>query len=284
MKLKFLYIISFLIAIVACKNEDEFKTTETGLKYKIHNETGSPKATVGSLIDLELRCTDENDSVVFDSKKVKSTVKLSLSEPTFIGSLEEGFAMLGVGDSATFIVPADSFYEKTSLEPLPPSIRSGSLLKFDVKVVNIQSRDDYEQKQRSENEIRKNSEEPDIKNYLVTNKITVAPTNTGLYFIQQKEGTGKKATPGSKVSVHYKGTFLNGEKFDSSYDRGEPLEFPLGAGRVIPGWEEGITMMREGGKAQLIIPSHLAYGDRGYGSLIPSYTPLVFEVELISVK
>ena len=286
MKIKFKRLLIFLIPIglFACKEKNDFKTTESGLKYKIHRETGSPKAQVGHLIDLDLVCTDEKDSVVFDSKKVGNTVKLNLSEPTFVGGMEEGFMMLGVGDSATFIVPADSFYERTSLEPLPQSIRRGSMLRFDVNVVKIQTREEYERNQMSENEQRKSSEEPNIQNYLAENNIATSPTQTGLYFISQKEGTGKKASPGNKVSVHYTGTFLDGKKFDSSYDREEPLEFPLGAGRVIPGWEEGISMMKEGGKAKLIIPSHLAYGDRGYGTLIPSYTPLVFEVELISVK
>ncbi len=77
--------------------------------------------------------------------------------------------------------------------------------------------------------------------------------------------------------------FLDGEKFDSSYDRGEPFEFTLGAGQVIKGWDEGISYMKEGGKATLIMPSSLAYGAYGAG-IIPPYTSLIFEVELIDVK
>lgn len=285
MKFQIKILITLLIPVLSsCENNEEFKTTSSGLKYKIHRETGSPKAKVGHLLDLDLLCTDEKDSVVFDSRKVGTTVKLNLSEPTFVGGMEEGFAMLGEGDSATFVIPADSFFEKTSLEPVPASIRKGSMLRFDVRVAKIQTRDQYEQNLKSDNERRKKSEETDFKKYITDNAITIAPTRTGLYFISKKEGNGKKAAPGSKVSVHYTGTFLDGKKFDSSHERGEPLEFPLGAGRVIPGWEEGISMMREGGRATLIIPSHLAYGDRGYGSLIPAYTPLVFDVELISVK
>ena len=277
---------SFLLPalIISCDSNDDFKTTESGLKYKIHRETDNPKAQVGHLLDLDLVCTDEKDSVVFDSRKAGTTVKLALSEPTFVGGMEEGFMMLGEGDSATFIVVADSFYEKTSQQPIPQGIRKGSLLRFDINVANIQTREEFETKQKSENEQRKINEEPSIQNYIAENNITVDPRPTGLYFISTKEGTGKSASPGKTVSVHYTGRFLNGEKFDSSVDRGEPLEFQLGAGRVIPGWEEGISLMKEGGKATLIIPSHLGYGDRGYGNLIQAYTPLVFDVELISVK
>ncbi len=235
-------------------------------------------------MDLELVCTDEKDSVVFDSRKVKSTIKLNLSEPTFVGGMEEGFAMLSEGDSATFIIPADSFYEKTSLEPLPESIRRGSMLTFNVRVEKIQTRDEYEKNLKSDNERRKANEETELKNYFEKNNLAMKPTNTGLFFISKNSGNGKAANAGKTVSVHYRGKFLDGKEFDSSFERGEPLEFPLGEGRVIPGWEEGISMMKEGGKATLVIPSHLAYGERGYGSLIPSYTPLVFDVELISVK
>ncbi|MGI8893660.1 MAG: FKBP-type peptidyl-prolyl cis-trans isomerase, partial [Bacteroidia bacterium] len=129
-KVLFFKILTVIFIITSCDNNDDFKTTSSGLKYKIHRQSDGSKAQVGELLDLELVCTDEKDSVVFDSRKVKSTIKLNLSEPTFVGGMEEGFAMLSEGDSATFIIPADSFYEKTSLEPLPESIRRGSMLTF----------------------------------------------------------------------------------------------------------------------------------------------------------
>lgn len=104
-----------------------------------------------------------------------------------------------------------------------------------------------------------------------------------MYFIEIKKGKGAKAENGKKVKVHYTGKFLNGNKFDSSVDRGQPIEFQLGSGQVIKGWEEGLTMMKAGGKAKFIIPSKLAYGDAGVGP-IPPCSPLVFEVELVEVQ
>jgi len=103
-----------------------------------------------------------------------------------------------------------------------------------------------------------------------------------LIYVEEVEGTGAPAVAGKNVKVHYTGYLLNGKKFDSSVDRGQPFEFTLGQGQVIPGWDEGIALMKEGGKAKLIIPSRLGYGARGQGS-IPPYAPLVFEVELIEV-
>ena len=109
-------------------------------------------------------------------------------------------------------------------------------------------------------------------------------TASGLMYIVEKQGTGAQAVAGKTVSVHYTGMFPDGKVFDSSVERGQPIEFPLGQGRVIPGWDEGIALMKVGTKMKLIIPSNLAYGERGAGGVIPPNATLVFDVELMDVK
>jgi FKBP-type peptidyl-prolyl cis-trans isomerase FkpA len=118
------------------------------------------------------------------------------------------------------------------------------------------------------------------------------PAAPKVQIVDHKVGTGKEATLGSNVRVHYTGWFYKpmaknqkGRKFDSSLDRGEPLDFRLGAGQVIKGWEQGVAGMKVGGKRTLIIPSDLAYGKRGAGSgSIPPDSDLIFDVELLDVK
>jgi FKBP-type peptidyl-prolyl cis-trans isomerase len=117
-----------------------------------------------------------------------------------------------------------------------------------------------------------------LNDYLKTNNITVAPTASGLYYIELREGTGEKANAGDTVTVKYIGKLLNGTVFDSG-----TFTFILGKGTVIKGWDEGIAMMRKGGVAQLIIPSNLAYGANGAGTIQP-YTTLLFSVELLDIK
>ncbi|MEN8172910.1 MAG: FKBP-type peptidyl-prolyl cis-trans isomerase [Chloroflexota bacterium] len=109
-------------------------------------------------------------------------------------------------------------------------------------------------------------------------------TDSGLKYIEEKAGSGTQAQVGNTVSVHYTGKFLNGDVFDSSYNRGQPIEFTLGQGQVIKGWDEGITLMKVGGKAQLTIPPELAYGESGAGGVIPPNATLIFDVELVAVK
>lgn len=110
------------------------------------------------------------------------------------------------------------------------------------------------------------------------------PPPAGLEITDLREGDGAEAAAGQLVSVHYVGVaYSSGEEFDSSYGRG-PIQFPLGAGRVIPGWEQGIVGMKVGGRRKLVIPPHLAYGDRGAGGVIAPGETLIFVCDLVSVR
>lgn len=134
---------------------------------------------------------------------------------------------------------------------------------------------------RAEREAKAKQEQEELMNKVAAG---YDETPSGLRYKILQEGTGKKATKGSMVSVHYKGQLLDGQVFDSSYQRKQPIDFTIGVGQVIPGWDEGIQLLKVGDKARMVIPSELAYGSRGAGGVIPPDATLIFDVELMNVK
>ena len=119
---------------------------------------------------------------------------------------------------------------------------------------------------------------------MTTPKSSAITTASGLTYIVTQAGNGAQLKAGDEVLINYTGLLTNGLKFDSSLDRGEPFSFPLGAGRVIKGWDEGVQKLRVGDRATLIIPSSLGYGSRGAGGVIPPDATLIFIVEVMGVK
>jgi FKBP-type peptidyl-prolyl cis-trans isomerase FkpA len=294
---------SFLLLSACSDNPNgDFESTDTGLSYKFHieNEDGkAPKQGEILFTHMALSLRGENgDSLLFDSQTFPDYpggIKfIQLSDPMFKGDMMEGLSMMHIGDSASFIVSADSFFlVSNKMESLPPGVKAGQKLLFNIGLVDIQSEEETMKKLsdlRSEMSMKNKqdmdrlmAEEPeDIANYVKRKEITTKPTASGLYYIETEKGSGPKVKPGQKVTVHYTGYLLNGKKFDSSFDRDQPFSFTLGKGEVIGGWDEGIGMMNVGSSATFIIPSVLGYGSNGSGT-IPPFAPLVFEVQLLKV-
>ncbi|MDI1353545.1 MAG: FKBP-type peptidyl-prolyl cis-trans isomerase [bacterium] len=274
---------------------DGFKKSESGLHYKFFNRAeDGQKINIGDGITIGYVITKEgSDSVIVDSKKVSQDgtgyVQFGMSKSSFVGSFEEGMMMMSKGDSAAFIVSADSFFLKTNQQnALPKGFKPGEHLRGVFKIKDIRTKKELEEnqkKQLAEAEVAakeaQGKEMPILEKYLADNNVKVKPTASGLYYIELKKGTGNSPLATDMVKVNYTGKLLDGTIFDSSEKNGGPVEFVLN--QVIPGWTEGLQLMKKGGKAQLIIPSALAYGPRG-GGPIPAYSPLTFEVELIDFK
>lgn len=284
-----------LAGLASCnKSEfDGFTKAENGLHYQffIQDEAGV-KASAGDGISYKVVYALKrpvSDTILFDSnlnsEDGTGTVRNILPKSSFQGSLEDAFTMMAKNDSAAFIISADSFFLKTNkMQALPPFVKPGDKLQVTIKMVEIKTKkelDENQKKQEAEIAALEGAEKPKLDAYLAANKITTAPTASGLIFIETQKGKGGHPSATDQVTVHYTGTLLDGTKFDSSVDRGEPTTFPLN--QVIPGWTEAIQLMTKGSKAKLIIPSSIAYGPRG-GGPIPPFSTLVFDVELIDFK
>ncbi|MBX7180614.1 MAG: FKBP-type peptidyl-prolyl cis-trans isomerase [Bacteroidia bacterium] len=286
MKKIFLLGIAAAVTFSSCKNSkySGFDESETGLFYQYHNHDEDAKApSVGDIITLQLVLKNSTtDSVLFDSRKFKNVQKFPMPESKYAGSIEEGFAMLNEGDSATFIVNADSFYKHSSRAPKPKFFKEGDALKFDIKMVKVETQEEYQKQMQKEMAAMASLEAGKIASYVSSKGIKEKPDQNGIYTIITKEGKGATPQDGDSITVHYEGTFLDGQVFDSSLKRKKPIGFRLGRQEVIPGWELAFSKLKKGSKATLIIPSKLAYGDGG--GQLPPFATLVFEVELLEIN
>jgi FKBP-type peptidyl-prolyl cis-trans isomerase len=260
------------------------KSKTTGLSYVMHKSNKGPKLKLEDVVTLNLKYSTSKDSLVFDSWKMGKPIQLKIAKASFKGDLMDGLTLLTVGDSASFLINADSLFTKTFGAPRPAFIDSSSFLNFTVKIISTTTDAALkaeELKAEKENAMKENEV---IAKYIADKQITPSKSSSGLMYIITEPGSGEQAQAGKTVKVHYTGRLLDGTKFDSSLDRNDPIEFKLGQGMVIKGWDEGIALLKIGGKALLIIPSNLAYGSRGAGGVIPPFSPLTFEVELVSVQ
>lgn len=279
MKTKFLALLLISFILFSCSKVG-FKTHETGLKYRfIVTNPDNMQPKVGDVIAIKLRYTTSDGNVLDEYPLFRTQLK---EPPHAGGSIEDGLAMMHEGDSAIFMVKAEDYYTFNLKQRVPQSIDPQSMLLFYVRLVDVTPYNDFARERQVAKISGEKEEEQLLTAFLQRSNITSEPTNSGLYYIETKTGNGPKAVAGKKVTVHYSGYFIDGQVFDSSYDRNEPFTFTLGRGEVIQGWDEGVAKMHVGGKAKLIIPSFLAYGDRQNGP-IPPFATLVFDIELLEV-
>jgi FKBP-type peptidyl-prolyl cis-trans isomerase FkpA len=272
---------------------------DSGIQYRFVKQTnGANKPAMGDIVNVAMVCKTDKDSVLFNSAKKGGdslgTFKIPMRK-NFNGCVEQGFAMMSVGDSAEFKVSADSLYLKEFHAPkLPPFIRPGSMVTFQIRLVKFetqkQAQEDQQQammKRMQEAQERKMQEPAMIAKYLSDNKITAKPTEDSLFFITREGKGGKMIKEGDSVYVIYTGMLLDNTVFDKS-DHGpghNTFGFVYSKNmQLIKGWIEALGSMHEGETARILLPSALAYGPRGQGQIIPPYSPLLFDLEIVKVK
>lgn len=248
---------------------DGVKSTASGLQYKVLSEGPkdgySPKAD--DIVDVQYVGT-LLDGTEFDSSiRRGAAARFQLNQ--VIPGWTEGVQLMREGDKYRFFIPADLAYGATGTPGGP--IGPNEALIFDVELVKVSS--PARNLDAARKFLSENAKKPGVKS-----------TASGLQYQVLTEGSagGKSPSDADKVSVHYEGRLLDGTVFDSSYERGEPVEFPLN--RVIKGWTEGVQLMSEGDKFRFFIPPSLAYGENGTpGGPIGPNEALIFDVELLKV-
>lgn len=274
------------VAILGCKKSPfpGYEEKPNGIYFKLLAIGDvEKKAAINDYITADIAYRTMSDSTFFSGRR-----RFQLSASRFPGSVDECFAMLSQGDSASFIISADNFFQKTLESPKPSFLHKQLNMKVDIRLVEVQTQEDYNREKEAFLtwiEDFGDYEKVILKQFLEQKKIDVKPTATGMYFIPINQGHGMPVAAGDTVVVDYEGKFLNGKFFDSTKKRKEPFSFVLGQKwQVIDGLEEAIGYMREGEKALVILPSPLAFGRDGSSTgIIPPFTSVVFEVELLKV-
>lgn len=311
MKLNNLLGVMILVGLFqACSSGSE-ETTPSGLKYTVVNRGSEGVAPSGSYLMLNMIYKDDTDSVWVDTKESGVPIMIFKEDSIWTkkdGSIQEIFVELGKGDSISFDVSANDLFTKTWQAPLPPSVTPETIISFYIGVQDVLDEEGLRawQQEMQAKQMAKMQEEASgqkikdaelIEAYLAENNIEAQATESGLRYVITEEGEGPSPEAGQTVEVNYAGHVLNGEFFDTSIksvaeEQGlyneqreyKPLEFPLGQGAVISGWDEGIALLNKGAKATFYIPSGLAYGARARSAQIPANSILVFDVELVNFK
>lgn len=295
---KFLFMLGLAaVFLYACQSDNQTLTTEQGTEYTLHTDAGNAKAQPGEYVFFHAQMRN-GDSILYSTREQGQNPVIQIPTEELpggqqLGPVEDVLSYLGVGDSATIGIRIDTLPQR------PPGFENADVLYYDVVVTEIVDEETFNQRQEEEQAARQAEMDaviaraPEALAYAENIRAQymagaleeqVQSTDSGLKYIIHEDGTGARAEQGQVVDVQYIGMLPDGSVFDQSFERGQSIQFPLGAGRVIPGWDEGIALLREGSKATLIIPSELGYGEAGSPPVIPANSDLIFYVELEGVN
>jgi len=281
------FLLIFLFALLAVSCSDNkfagFERGENNVHYKVHQKSGDtakPVLTDWVTVNMDYRLSD---TILFSSKNLEKPLRFSMIEPMFEGDLYEGIKLMSVGDSMTFAVVADSFYFKTAFaKNLPDFVEPGSLLYYDVKLVDLASNAEFMKEMEQEKEALKENEQKTLGEYIQQNNIAEKPLKSGLYFIPVKKGNGPKPDTGDMCSVFLEVKEIGGELLFTNFE-GDPIDVEYGKNFDTKGFMQGLGMLNEGGRARMIVPSSIGVGEKGR-EVVEPFTTILYDVELLEIK
>lgn len=307
---KSIVLLAFVVGLAACNSATE-KKTPSGLAYTVITSGEGEPAADGQYLVMNMIYRDGGDSVWIDTEERGYPMVIQKQDSVWLnseGSIEQVFIDFKEGDSVQFMVKADDLFKNTWKAPLPEGVNAEDQFEFIIGVDKVLDEEGLrawqqemmakQQKLQAEKAAEQLKEDVEkIDQYLADNNIEAETTPSGLRYVITEEGSGANAESGDMVEVSYVGHVLEGAYFDTSYEdiakeKGlyneqreyKPYSFKLGTGTVIKGWDEGLTYLKEGGKATLYVPSPLAYGPRARSQEIGPNSILVFDVELVGVE
>ena len=298
-----------IIGNSSCNGGGEFKKTN-GIEYMIVKDAKGKNASMGDVVELNITAIADsgakNDTFTLgDSRRDNKgmPIQMMCDSAAFRGDYKAVLPMLSVGDSAVVKVSMDTIIKSLDKQRLPEWMKPGGNHKitFLLSVVAIKSKEEFNKERESkqadmqkEMEAKKAAQMPiddkTLQDYFAQHNIKAEKTASGLYYTVQKPGSGAQIAKGQMASIKYTGKTLEGKAFDSNVDTSighhgtDLLTFPVGAGQMIPGMDEGISLLKKGSKATLYLPSPIAYGAQSPSPNIGPNAILIFDVEVVDVK
>jgi len=254
--------------------------------YKFYEvaEDGKQPA-LGDFVRVQMVYAYE-DSILFDTRGQKRDFEMKLEEPVFEGDIYAAVALMKEGDSAGFLIDATQFFTKLAGnpgQPAPDFVEEGVNMTFDVKLTQVMTPEEHQAEISERIEKRKNEEPIVLQKYLEANNMSEKPLESGLYFVNIRDGKGKKPEMGDVLTINFKVMLMDGTVLYDSWQE-EPVQFEYGKRFDTQGLVEGVAMMKEGQMAHLIVPSSIAFGEYGRQGLIEPYSTLLYDVELLDIK
>jgi FKBP-type peptidyl-prolyl cis-trans isomerase len=279
----------FCLSCFICSCGGSYKTSDTGLKYKFYIQNqGVKKPRIGEVMYLHYTINNSNGEQLFSTYQNRNGKPdvLMLEKPNYQGDYFEALAMMSVGDSATFLILADSFYNVNLKRPLPNEIESGSKLMFNIRLVDVMSKEDAEKQKYKEKLARYDMEYKQIVNYMQNHNLkleTLLPS--GIKYKLTENGS-EKLDSGDIATIHYKGKLLDGTEFVNTYTANQPQPFELGKPYEIEFYNLVLPLLGNGEKGTFIIPFVYAFGEMGVNSEtpVPPYSTVIYEIEVIKTK
>ncbi len=274
------------------KQIDSVTLSPEGVYYVIEEEGEGRQVQKEDFVSVHYTGKLLNGTKFDSSFDRNEPIQFQIGVGNVIPGWDIGIPLFKVGGKGSIFIPSGLAYgEAGAGGVIPPN----APLRFDIEVVDAMDYDSFLEyrrevlKKQQEEAQAKRAEQAKIdqkliEEYVKNNNLDVKCLQSGLAYYITEEGTGTQVVNGSTATVHYTGKLLDGTKFDSSKDRNQPFPVQVGANRVIQGWEEGLTLFREGSKGTLIIPSGMGYGERSAGAVIKPNSVLVFDIEVLDVK
>ena len=278
-----LMLITLTAIMMGCGSDNnKFEPHEKGFEYLYidRSEVGlSPRE--GDIVTLRISIKAPNDSVL----KRASFFRVQIEKSQYKGGINDALKFMHEGDSMAFLIDALDYYRYDEERNVPEFIQKGDKLRFDIRMSDIKDLDQVE-RERQLNQISGSKRELIALKHFVRGLGLDDSIHLNTFYVKTlREGNGPSPKVGDKVTIDYFGYFVDGSPFDNSYERGEPFTFTIGNNQVIEGLEKGVQQMKKGGKATIVIPSPLAYGEEGLARAnIAPFTSLVFDVELQKVN